>query len=254
MANKNGVTVQSVARALEILKLFESSSELTLSEISHKMNLSNSTVYGLVNTLVTKDFLEQSDNTKQYKLGIKNFELGNYFEKRMDIRNEIRPRLENLIKKYHETIHIAKHHKGEVVYIDKVEGSDFSIVSSQIGRRAPMYCTGVGKVQLAYLSENYLKNYIFSNELKNFTENTITDKDKLLEELDKIRNCGYAFDNEEIEIGLKCIAVPILGKNGKPIVGVSLSAPAGRMTEERVKEMSVQLLEFSKEISKLMGY
>ena len=254
MANKKGVTIQSVSRALEILKLFESSSELSLSEISERMGLSNSTVYGLVNTLVTKDFLEQSRTTKQYKLGIKNFELGNCFEKRLDITKVLRPYLENLIEKYRETIHVARHHNGEVVYIDKVEVSDFSIISSQIGQRAPMYCTGVGKVQLAHLPEEYLDQYVFSREMKKYTENTITDKKSLLLELKEIRRKGYGFDIEEIEIGLKCVAVPILGKGGHPIVGISISAPTARMTGERLIEITNGLLEISKKVSKQMGY
>lgn len=254
MANKKGVMVQSVARALEILKLFEMSGELSLSEISERMGLSNSTAYGLVNTLVTKDFLEQSDSTKRYKLGIKNYELGNCFEKRLDIRRVLRPYLKELIQEYHETIHIARHHNGEVVYIDKVGGSDFNIISSQIGHRAPMYCTGVGKVMLAYLPEEYLEEYVFSKEMRKYTENTILDKESLLLELEKIRSRGYGYDDEEIEVGLKCIAVPILGKGGKPIAGISLSAPTGRMTEDRLQDIAEKLLEISKHVSKQMGY
>jgi DNA-binding IclR family transcriptional regulator len=254
MANKNGVTVQSVVRALEILELFEKNSELSISEISEKMDLSKSTVYGLVNTLTTKGFLEQFDVTKKYKLGIKNFELGNYVKKRMDLRMEARPYLEDIINKFHETIHIAKHYQGEVVYIDKIEGSDFSIVSSQIGHRAPMYCTGVGKVQLAYLPEEYLERYVFSKPMKKYTKNTIVTKEDFLKELEKVRQNGYAIDDEEIEIGLRCVAVPILGQGSNILAGISVSAPTGRMSDEKVDCISKELKEISKKLSKQMGY
>ncbi len=253
MANKNGVIIQSVSRALGILKCFENFSELGLIEISDMMNLSKSTAYGLVNTLVSSGFLEQSYDSKKYKLGIKNFELGNYVKKRMDITKEARPYLEILLNQFHETIHIAKHYDGEVVYIDKVEGSDFSIVSSQVGRRAPMHCTGVGKAQLAYLPMHYLDKYIFSKPLKQYTSNTIITKEELLKELELIRERGYALDNEEIEIGLRCVAVPILGVDGKPLVGVSISAPSGRMIETRRQEIIEALLKFAKQFSRQIG-
>jgi DNA-binding IclR family transcriptional regulator len=241
-------------RALEILELFEKNSELSISEISEKMDLSKSTVYGLVNTLTTKGFLEQFDVTKKYKLGIKNFELGNCVEKRMDLRMEARPYFEMLSNLFHETIHLAKHYDGEIVYLEKISGSDFSIVSSQIGHRAPMHCTGVGKVQLAYLSEEYLERYVFSKPMKKYTKNTIVTKEDLLKELEKLRQNGYVLDDEEIEIGLRCVAVPILGQGSNILAGISVSAPTGRMSDEKVDCISKELKEISKKLSKQMGY
>ncbi len=254
MANKNGVIVQSVQRSLKILKLFEENGQLSLNDISEYMELSKSTVYGLVNTLVYEDFLEQNDETKKYKLGIKNFELGNYYQKRLDIRKELRPLIENLVEQFHETVHLARYYHGEVIYIDKVEGSDFSIVSSKIAQRAPMHCTGVGKVQLAHLPDEYLEDYIFSKPLKKYTDKTITTRELLKNELVNIRNSGYAFDNEEIEVGLRCVAVAILGHDGKPMAAVSISAPTGRMSDSKRLEIIEVLLKYSKSISKQFGY
>ncbi|SHI55095.1 transcriptional regulator, IclR family [Dethiosulfatibacter aminovorans DSM 17477] len=253
MANKNGVTVQSVVRALKILELFVKNKELSITEISEKMDLSKSTVYGLVNTLTIKGFLEQYDVTKKYKLGIKNFELGNCVQKRMDLRLEVNPHFESLSKLFGETMHLAKQYEGEVVYLEKVTGSDFSIVSSQIGNRAPMYCTGVGKVMLAYLSEEYLEKYIFSKPMKKYTENTIITKEKLLEELENIRQKGYALDDEEIEIGLRCVAVPIFSQGKEILAGISISVPTGRMNIERIEEMKNELIKCSEQISRHMG-
>lgn len=254
VANKNGATVQSVMRALDILTLFERNSELSLSEISNRMTLSKSTVYGLVNTLVVKGFLEQYEETKKYKLGIKNFELGSCVQNRMDLRAEARPYLESLYEKFHEAIHVAKHYDGEVVYIDKISGLDFTIVSSQIGYRAPMHCTGVGKVLLAYLPEEYLKKHILSKGMKKYTGNTITIEEELLQELDVIRKQGYACDNEEIEIGVSCVAVPVFGQGGKILAGISVSAPTGRMNDEKKEEILRELIRCSQLISRHMGY
>ena len=113
-----------------------------ISEISECMNLSKSTVYGLVNTLVSYGYLEQDGSTKKYKLGMKLFEMGRAVESRMDLRSEARPFCEMLSQKYGQTVHLATHCEGEVVYIDKFDMPDFLITYSQVGKRAPMTCTG----------------------------------------------------------------------------------------------------------------
>ena len=151
MANKDGVTIQSLERAFEILALFKQNKELGISEISQGMNLSKSTVYGLVNTLVKHNYLEQENESKKYRLGMALFEMGSLVESRLDIRSEAKPFCEELSKKYGLTVHLATHYEGEVVYIEKYDEPDYIIIYSQVGKRAPMTCTGVGKAMLAYL-------------------------------------------------------------------------------------------------------
>lgn len=112
------------------------------------------------------------------------------------------------MQKYPATIHIATHSAGEVIYLDKIERGDSLISASNIGRRAPMYCTGVGKALLAHLPESYLKEYVLKGPLKKFTPNTISSKRELMKELERVHAAGYAMDREEIEQGLTCIAAP----------------------------------------------
>ena len=162
MANLQGVTVQSVAKAADILECFVSKSELGISDISKLMGMSKSTIYGIVNTLVETGMLEQDSESRKYRLGLKLFELGHIVEKRMDIRAEAKPFCMALSEKYSQTVHLATHSEGDVVYIDKFDVPDFLIVYSQIGRRAPMTCTGVGKAMLAYLGQDYIEKYILS--------------------------------------------------------------------------------------------
>mgnify|MGYP000320306336 CR=1 FL=1 len=146
---KRGVIVQSVARALTMISCFANDTELGISEIAERMDLSKSTTYGLVNTLTAFGYLEQTEN-KKYRLGLKLFELGNLVQSRMDVRMEARPYCQLLADKYRTTVHLATHSEGEIIYIDKVDNNSSVVVYSQIGKRAPMYCTGVGKAILAF--------------------------------------------------------------------------------------------------------
>ncbi|MGL4791284.1 MAG: IclR family transcriptional regulator, partial [Anaerotignaceae bacterium] len=209
MANSEGVIIQSVARAMDILEHFNDKKDMGISEISACMGLSKSTVYGLVNTLVTYGYLEQDMETKKYKLGMKLFELGCTVEKRLDLRNEARPFCEKISKQYGQTVHLATHYEGEVVYIDKFDMPDFLITYSQVGKRAPMSCTGVGKAMLAYLPKEYCEKHIISKGFSLKTPKSINSYEQLMEVLSDVRKFGYAMDDEEIEIGLRCVAAPI---------------------------------------------
>lgn len=254
MANQNGVLVQSVARALEILELFQKSRTLGISDIAEAMELSKSTIYGLVNTLVTFGYLEQESETKKYRLGMKLFELGTTVEQRMDLRREARPFCEDIAKRYGQTVHLATHWEGEVVYIDKFDQPDFLISYSQVGKRAPMSCTGVGKALLAYLPLSYLEQYVFSKPLPQKTSHSLSTKEALLENLEEVRRRGYAVDDEEIELGLRCVAAPIFNHQGQPVAAVSLSGMVNKMTPEVLASLAVDLVACAAAISAQLGY
>ena len=236
---KGGVQVQSVARAAEILQCFQRTPEMGISEIAGEMNLNKSTVFGLVNTLTRYGYLEQVPGNRKYRLGITLFEMGNLVLSRIDIRNEAKALCAPLAQKYPATVHIATHSEGEVIYVDKMDSGTSLISSSNVGKRAPMHCTG----------DQYL---LFP--LKRLTEKTITPRQQLLEELEKVRQSGIAMDEEEIEPGLSCIAAPILQLNGEPVLAISLSFPYGRIREINIAEARRELLTHTKELSARLGY
>ena len=249
---REGVTVQSVARALEILECFNDAAELGISEIAERMDLSKSTIYGLVNTLTSFGYLEQGEN-KKYRLGIKLFELGNVVQARMDVRQEARPWCQLLADKYRTTVHLAAYSEGDIIYIDKVDNTNAVVVYSRIGKRAPMYCTGVGKALRAYLPESYVEKYIYSRPMKPMTEHTIITREALEAELRKIREKGYAVDDEEIEPGLHCIAAPIFDHRHKPVMALSVSFPYGRLWDVDWEEATRDVLYYARQISERLG-
>ncbi len=255
MQKNEGVIIQSVVRAIEIIECFNGNNEeLGISEIADYMKLSKSTIYGLVNTLKVAGLLEQNVQNKKYRLGIKLFELGNLVQSRMDLRDEARPFCRKLAEKYETTVHLAIFDEGDVIYIDKLVNYDMQIVSSQVGKRAPMYCTGVGKAILAYVEDEHIEKYVLSKPLQKITNNTITTRERLIEEIQIIRSRGYAIDDEEIEIGLRCIAAPIFNSKGYPIAAVSISASYRKVQDKMIESIAKDVKYYAQKISERMGY
>lgn len=251
---RGGIQVQSIARALEIVRCFQETSELGISEIAAEMNLNKSTVFGLVNTLASYGYLEQIPENRKYRLGITLFELGNLVLSRIDIRREAKELCFPLAAKYRATVHIATHIDGEVIYIDKIDKGDSLISISNVGKRVPMHCCGVGKAMLAFLPEEYLEKYVFNKPLLKLTPSTITDKETLLEQLNEVRKTRIAFDREEIEKGLCCIASPVLQRDGMPQIAVSLSFPYGRIRDIDQNAAKEEVLACAAKLSARLGY
>lgn len=249
-----GVIIQSVIRASDILQCFIDNTELGISEISEQMQLSKSTIFGLVNTLKIIGYLEQNQENKKYRLGIKLFELGSLVQNRMDLRMEARAFCLELAEKYENVIHLATHHEGEVIYIDKIESPSIVIGSSRVGKKLPMYCTGVGKAMLAYIGDDYIEKYVLNKPLIQITKNTITSKEKLIEELRVTRARGYAVDDEEIEVGLRCVAAPIFSHDNYPIASISLSASYRKMTLKMIDTIAEDIKYYAKKISERIGH
>ena len=253
-SKKGGIQVQSVSRAMEILRCFQTLPELGISEIAAEMDLNKSTTFGLVNTLMSYGFLEQMPETRKYRLGLSLLEFGNLVLSRIDIRREAREACFPLAAKYHATVHIATHIDGEVIYIDKIDKGDSLISISNVGKKVPMHCCGVGKAMLAFLPQEYLKQYVFNKPLQKLTPNTITEKSVLLEQLQEIKETRIAFDREEIEVGLCCIASPILQQDGLPQIAISLSFPYGRINEIDQNAAREEVLACAKKLSERLGY
>jgi DNA-binding IclR family transcriptional regulator len=253
-----GGTIQSVTRALSLLELLaKETSTITLSELSHKANLKMATVHRLLTTLMNRGFVEQDSLTLRYRLGIKVFEIGNAALLLNDLRSISRPFLKQLSDQVNETINLAVLDGTEVVYIDQLESTNMVIVKmfARVGSRGPAYCTGTGKVLLADLTVDELRKRYTGVEFIKFTDSTITDIDRLIETLLKIKKEGYALDFSERDPGVICIAAPIYNFEGRVQAAISVSTPAQRISEERIeKEILPSLLSISRQISQKLGY
>lgn len=249
-ANKSIRFVQSVQRAGLLLEaLADKEPELGIAELSKRTGLSQSTVHRLLGTLYNLNLVDQNSNNHKYRLGLKLFELGSSVVNKIDIVQLAIPYMEELSKKYNEAINLAKLDKDEIVYIHKIESSTTLKLDLKLGSCHPAYCTGMGKVLLAYLDKDELNSYLERVKLKKFTSNTITHQEKLKQELILIRKQGYSFDNEEYTQGVCCLAVPVRDYTNKVCAALSIAIPSTRLKNYEESLMINDLKKKSKNIS-----
>ncbi|GMB09746.1 IclR family transcriptional regulator [Thermolongibacillus altinsuensis] len=247
--------VKSVSRALDIIEIVSSEKDgLGVTEIAKQMDINKSSVYRILSTLVQYGYMEQDEETSRYKLGYKFLEMSSKLLESIDLRKEARPFLQELEKETNEVIHLVVYDQGEVIYIEKLEGTETLRMHSKVGKRAPMHCTAVGKAILAHLPSNVVLDILERKGMPRHTDKTITDQDEFLKELAQVRQKGYALDLEENEYGIRCIAVPIFDHVGKVIAAVSVSGPTIRMTDERIEQLQTRMLQIGKQISARLGY
>ncbi|OLN27875.1 IclR family transcriptional regulator [Desulfosporosinus metallidurans] len=250
-----GTQVRSVAKALMILNvLAEHQREMSLGDIAKEMQLAKSTAYGLLATLRDFGYIEQSPLDGKYRLGIRLFEVGNIVANSWDVRQVAAPFIQTLVDELGETVHLVVLDKGEVLYIDKRESTKSLRIVSQVGTRLPAHCTGVGKVFLANLPINEVRRIIATKGLSRYTKNTITDFSRLEEELNLVRQQGYAMDNEEIMESLRCVAVPLRDHTGKVCAAISVSGPLSRFDGEQLESIVNLIVRIGQEISTSLGY
>jgi len=237
---------------LEILLKHDSAMNMT--EISEKLGLYPSTIHRILDTLKYWGYVEQNTNTQKYQLGLKLLELGMAKLHQIDLVREVTPYLKELVKQYNETVHLGVLEEGEVLYLAKEESSQTIRMISYIGKRAPLHCTALGKVLLAYMSEEERKKILEEKELPRLTKNTITDKGELEKELDKIREQDFALDREENEKDVRCIGAPIRNYKGKVIAAISISSPIFRIDKNVENNLKEALIKTTNKISKRLGY
>jgi len=250
--NKTVHTIQSVDRAVMILERL-CHGPVALSALARELGLNKSTLHGLLQTLARHAYVQQEEETGRYRLGHRVLALGTAFLEHCDLREAAAPYLRRLAEEHGETVHLVVMDDGQVVYVDKIDSPQSIRMVSRIGRRLPAHCTGVGKAILAFLPRERMLSIVRKRGLTRFTDHTITTMEDLAAELARIREEGVAYDREEIEEGLCCVAVPIIGYGQEPVGAMSVAGPAWRMTGEKAAAIAVSLKEAAREISRRMG-
>ena len=227
---------------------------LSFSEIVFSNNFPKSSVHRILKILLTTGYLVYEEESKKYRGGLKLARLGAKVIENFDLRNIIRPHLQKLHEDTGHTCHVGIENDGRGVYLDKIESRDYGIrLFSEIGKDFPLHCTGLGKVLLAYLPQSRQIQIINEKNLVAFTDKTLTEPDKLIEELIKIKKNGYALDMEEITRGIMCVAAPIINFNQQIIAGISVTFPSFVAKENGLKKEIQAVTKYSKDISALLG-
>lgn len=246
MESKNPIQVAD--RLFLVLETLAESGPMALTELSRQLELTKSTVHRLLTSLSYLDYVKQDAETGKYYLSFKILSLSNHVLERLDILDTVRPILRQLAHETGETVHFVQLDGTEAIYICKEESSINSVrMVSKIGSRVPLYCSGVGKAILAELPPDQIRRIWDRSNIGKLTPYTITDYDQFLQSLEEVRRRHYALDNEENELGVRCIAIALTDYTGSVRYGMSITAPENRMPDERVCELARLLLKVKAE-------
>jgi len=222
-------------------------------EVATKLNMAKSSAHDLMASLAKLGFLNKTEDSR-YRLGWRLVTLSETLLATTELRKEAHPIMEELAAQYQETIHLAVLDDTQAIYVDKLEGRQAVRVElTSLGARLYAHCSALGKVLLAYSSEQEVKCIVQTAGLPRFTPNTITYEEELLQSLAKIRKQGYAYDLEEILPELCCVGAPIYNHRGQVIAAISMSIPAYRFRRSQT-EYRDAVVRTAKTISKRLGY
>ncbi len=247
MEDKNPIQVAD--RLFGAMELLAAHGPMSLTDISRALALNKSTAHRVLNSLIFMGYVRQTEDNGRYGLTFKITELSNQMMSKVDIVTMVRPHLRRLMELTQETIHFVERDKTEAVYIDKVEAYSNTVqMVSRIGSRIPLYRSGVGKAIAAQMSDPEVKELWEQSVIVRTTPYTITDFDDFMRNLEEVRARGYALDNEENEAGVRCIAVSLPLHHQRARYAFSISAPVGRMDNDRIRQLAEYVLDAKKQI------
>ncbi len=244
-------TIQVLERTMTLLDVLASQEEaISLKEISAKTGLHPSTAHRILNDLVLGRFVDHPQ-AGSYRLGMRLLELGNLVKNRLNVRDAALEPMRELHRLTQQPVNLSIRQGDEIIYVERAysERSGMQVIRA-IGGRAPLHLTSVGKLFLAADDPNKVRAYALRTGLSGHTKNSLTQLSALERELAKIRRDGYSNDNEELELGVRCMAACILDDHGKLVAGLSISAPTGRLDESWLPKLKAT----AQEISENLGY
>jgi len=247
--------VRVIDRALSVLEvLADKGQPLSLVRLSKSLDLPKSTTMRLLMVLEGHRFVQKSAESGLYRLGLKLFELGSKAVAQFDLTERARPYLERLVSGTGETAYLSVLDGGEALVLERVESSRAVRVPTSVGWRHPAHSTAVGKVLLAFTQESKLTAVLGKGRLQRYTRKTITSISRLREELQRVRERGFALDDEETEDGLRCIAAAVREHTGQTIAALGIIGPAYRIPDDGVATLAATVISAADKLSAELGY
>lgn len=246
--------IQVSERIFHTIECLAQNGAMGLQELSADLGLNKSTVHRILNSLICMDYVRQDSETSKYSLSFKICGLSNQILAKNSMIDIARPYIKELSSASGETVHLVQIDGINATYIDKVEASQNSIrMISMVGKSIPLYCSGVGKAMLADMPDIKIESIWKRSSICPLTEHTVTKYVDFIQLIEETRKNGYAMDNEENELGVRCIAVSLKGYNGKSSHAISISAPKDRMSDERILELKEMILKTKQQIENQIG-
>ena len=249
--------MSSIEKSIKILNLLSNAKEsVKVSEICSKLLLPKSTVHRILNILLNHSLISKEKDTSKYRLGFQVLKYANSFNDSFDFREIARPILKNICKETDLTTYLTGWYSGHCICIASVRPIQVINIhfSVEINKEMPFHCTSSSKVILAYQSPEEIKRVIYEQPLKKYTQKTIVDPNKLEKHLNEIKENGFATCDEELEMGVKAIAVPVKNIYGKVIASIAIVGLADRINSNNSEKLLKILLISSEQLSKMLGY
>lgn len=241
--------VQTLARGLMILeKLAEAPEGLSITELADSFEVDKGNMSRVLQTLSNYGFAEKDERTRKYILGPQIVRLSRTVLTRMPLREMAKPYLQKLVDQTGECAHLAILARGEALYIDQVESQSALRVTTGVGTLAPLHCTALGKILLAFARAP------LSDNIQSFTFRTITDPVAIRTHIEQVRNQGYAVDDEEYNLGVRCIAVPVFDYRDRCVASIGISSPTSRLPLENIANVVKIVQEIGQSLSARLSF
>ena len=242
----------SLRKGLEVIDCFTRQKTWSLGELATALGQSKPTVFRILHTIEAFGYLQRDPETGRYALAMRFHTLGSAAIHHEHLRWQALPPLQDLARETGETVHVGILYDGEAICVQAVEGTRLVRMHAYVGKRTPAHASALGKVLLAHLPHAEV-DPLAERGLARFTSRTITSAAGLREALHQVRAQGYAMDDEEMELGLRCLGAPITDHTGRPCAAVAISAPAMRMDPARIAELIPQVKSTAQRISRMLG-
>lgn len=253
-ADKTGETrIQSLDRALTVLRALADSPGQTLTELARRLDQSPATLYRILITFEANEFVESEAATQTWSIGQTAFAVGTSFLRKTGLVERARPFMQQLLEATGETANLGIRRGDHVVFVSQAESHETIRAFFPPGTRSPLHASGIGKALLASTGDEMLRRWLKKHVLETFTDQTIIDPEHLMNDLKRTAQRGYAVDNEEKEHGMRCIAAPVFDARREPVAGLSISGPVNRVSVDRAEPLGHLVRDAARALSQAIG-
>lgn len=253
LGRKQPDSVAAVLKTFALLQALADRSETGISDLSVRLAMPKATVYRFLQTMMTLGYVRQEADSERYGLTMKVFELGTKALQYPELVDLAKHHMQNLADRTGETVHLGTLIDSEIIYVHKVDSRHMLGMYSKVGRRAPLHCTAIGKVLLAWELPERRAMILQGAELTKYRDKTIVEPAAFAQELERVKAQGFGEDREEFDDHIRCLGVPIFDRLNRPIAGISVSFPTFRYDAARQDEVVAMLTEASRDISVRLG-
>lgn len=247
-------SVRTLERGLMVLLALKELRRAPLSVLARSVGLSASTSYRLLETLRQHGFVEWEEASGLYSVGLRAYQVGLAFTERSNLIGAAQGAMDELVAELNETANLAVLYRSEAVYVHQVEGRQLVRMFAHLGDSAPLHASGVGKVLLAWQPEAEARQKLGDGPFPAYTPQTLTTLPALLRALERVREQGYGLDDQERELGVRCLAVPVRDHSGEVVAALSISAPTSRFDERRIAEVAGRVGSAAAQVSARLGW